>query len=105
MQMSRAMDAIAAALHGLAGGQGVLLHQSARDWRSATFTGARHSLSFAFDGDDAVAGGEAMLDALPSHAFAIPGQTVADIDVIHVQRRASPPRLEVDCSLLLLETP
>lgn len=99
------MNAVAAAVQALAGGQGTIVFQGARDWRSVTFNGARHALALAFDGEVAVIGGEAMLDALPAHEFAIPGHTVADIDVIHVQRRASPPRLEVDCELLLVETP
>ena len=66
--------------------------------------GTRHDVVLAFSGAEAVAAGEAFLDALPEHEFAIPRQLVADATVLSVEHTALPdPRLVVEVQLLLLE--
>jgi hypothetical protein len=72
-------------------------------WASITFAGARHRLELLFEGDDAVAAGEAFIEALPEHEFAIPGQLVADAAVMEVDHRLDSPRLAVSIELLLLD--
>lgn len=76
-----------------------------REWASATFSGARHSLDLlipAGDGDavlpDAVAG-------LPDHEFDLPGEIVADcaVTIGQRQRRADGcTRLTVHVELLTI---
>lgn len=92
------------ALLELGGGKGELVRHSERSWASVTFAGTRHSVVLCFTGTEAVAAGEAFIDALPDHEFAIPRQLVADAAVIAVEHAALPePRLEVTAELLLLE--
>ena len=92
------------ALLELGAGQAELLRHSERGWASVTFSGTRHSVVLAFCGMEAVAAGEAFIDALPDHEFAIPRQLVADAAVVRVDHTALPqPRLEVEVEMLLLE--
>jgi len=92
------------ALVGLADGQGEILRHDERPWASVTFEGARHSLALAFDGAAAIPAGEAFIEALPEHEFAIPGQLVAEARVTAVDQRLAPePRMEVTCEVLLLK--
>jgi hypothetical protein len=57
-----------------------------------------------FCGIDAVACGEDLIERLPDHEFAIPGQLVADATIAMVDHRfGAMERLEVTCVLLLLE--
>lgn len=92
------------ALLELGGGKGELVRHSERNWASVTFSGTRHSVVIVFTGAEAVAAGEAFIDALPDHEFAIPRQLVADAAVVAVEHTALPePRLEVTADLLLLE--
>lgn len=92
------------ALMELAGGKAELLRHSERSWASVTFSGTRHAVVLAFTGAEAVTAGEAYIDALPDHEFAIPRQLVADAAIISVEHSALPePRLEVTAELLLLE--
>ena len=89
----------------LALGQGKARIASHREtaWASITFAGTRHRLELLFEGD-AVAAGEAFIEALPEHEFAIPRQLVADAAVMEVDHRMTPePRLAVAVELLLLE--
>lgn len=91
-------------LMALAGGKAELLRHAERTWASATFSGTRHSVTLAFTGSEAVTAGEAFIDALPDHEFALPHQLVADAAVACVEHTALPePRLEVTAELLLLE--
>lgn len=92
------------ALFDLAQGQAELLRHSERNWASATFAGTRHNVTLAFNGTDAIAAGEALIEALPDHEFAIPAQLVADASVVSVDQAALPqPRMVVELELLLLE--
>ncbi|MFM5953874.1 MAG: hypothetical protein ACKOPE_06210 [Novosphingobium sp.] len=88
----------------LAGGKAELIRHAERNWASVTFSGTRHTVTLAFAGSEAVAAGEAFIDALPDHEFAIPRQLVADAAVVAAEHTALPePRLEVTVELLLLE--
>lgn len=113
---SRAMQAIVtrrprrpwmqllSALLGLAQGKAELLRHSERAWASVTFTGSRHAITLAFAGDEAVAAGEAFIEALPEHEFTISQQLVADAAVVAVEHTALPEaRLVVEVEVLLLE--
>lgn len=102
--IGRAGNALIAALIDLAGGEGELLAHGERTWASATYQGARHKLLLEFNGSAAVARGEAMCDALPTHEFKIPGWLVVDAQVRAVDRAyGAEPRLRVEAELLLLE--
>jgi hypothetical protein len=58
----------------------------------------------AFNGAEAVIAAEALIEALPDHEFAIPGQVVADALVVSVDQTALPqPRMLLELELLLLE--
>lgn len=93
-----------AALLELAQGKAELLRHSERAWASVTFSGTRHSVALAFSGAEAVAAGEAFIDALPDHEFVIPRQLVADAAVVRVDHTAQPElRLEVEVELVLLD--
>lgn len=73
-------------------------------WASATFSGARHRLECVFSGHQAMPAGEAFIDALPDHEFALPGQIVIDAQIVAVDHRLSPdPRMAVTVELLLVE--
>lgn len=92
------------ALLELGQGKAELLRHTDQPWASVTFSGSRHSISLAFSGSEAVAAGEALIDALPEHEFTIPRQLVADAAVVAVEHTLLPqPRLQVDLDILLLE--
>ncbi len=92
------------ALCQLAGNHAAVTVHTERPWASVTFEGARHAFELAFDGLEAVAAGEAFIEALPDHEFAVPGQLVADASVTAVDHRLLPaPRMTVTCELLLLK--
>jgi hypothetical protein len=97
-------DRVRAALMGLTGGAGTLLVHEEKAWASITFSGTRHEVVLEFCGIEAVSGGEALIERLPDHEFAIPGQLVADATVTKVDHRfGAMERLEVTAVLLLLE--
>ena len=92
------------ALLGLAGGKAELIRHSERAWASVTFSGTRHTVVLAFTGAEAVAAGEAFIDALPGHEFTLPRQLVADAAVTSAAHVLLPePKLSVEVELLLLE--
>ena len=85
-------------------GQAELLRHGESPWASVTFSGSRHRMALRFTGWAAVEAGERLIDALPDHEFAIPGQLVADAVIAQVSMEALPqPVLEVEVELLLLE--
>ncbi len=97
-------DRVRAALQGLADGAGATLSHDEKAWASITFSGTRHELVLEFCGADAVAGGETLIERLPDHEFAIPGQLVADATITAVDHRfGAMERLTVTVVLLLLE--
>lgn len=88
----------------LAQGKAELIRHGERSWASATFSGTRHTVVLSFTGLEAVAAGEALIELLPDHEFAIPRQLVADANVIAVDHTALPqPHLQLEVELLLLE--
>jgi hypothetical protein len=92
------------ALLDLAEGEAELVRHAERAWASVTFSGTRHSVVLAFTGTDAVAIGEQVIDALPDHEFAIPGQLVADAAVVRAEHALLPqPRLEIEIEVLMLD--
>lgn len=97
-------DRVRAALMELSGGRGTVLAHGETAWASITFTGSRHEVVLEFCGAEAVACGEELIERLPDHEFALPGQLVADATVTEVDHRfGAMERLEVTAVLLLLE--
>ncbi len=97
-------DRVRAALAGLAGGHGTVLAHEEKAWASITFSGTRHEVVLEFCGPEAVAGGEELIERLPDHEFALPGQLVADAAITKVDHRfGAMERLEITAVLLLLE--
>ena len=97
-------DRVRAALMELTGGRGTMLAHAEKAWASITFAGTRHEVVLEFCGPEAVAAGEELIERLPDHEFAIPGQLVADATVTKVDHRfGAMERLEVTAVLLLLE--
>jgi hypothetical protein len=97
-------DRLREALLALAGGQARIASHRETAWASITFAGTRHRLELLFEGAEVIAAGEAFIEALPEHEFAIPRQLVADAAVSEVDHRLGPePRLAVAVELLLLE--
>jgi hypothetical protein len=97
-------DRVRAALKGLAGGHGTLVSHDEKAWASITFSGTRHAVVLEFCGPEAVAGGEELIERLPDHEFALPGQLVADATITAVDHRfGAMERLEVTAVMLLLE--
>jgi hypothetical protein len=97
-------DRVRAALMGLTAGHGTLLTHEEKAWASITFSGTRHEVVLEFSGPEAVVGGEELIERLPDHEFAIPGQLVADATVTAVDHRfGAVERLKVTVLLLLLE--
>lgn len=97
-------DRVRTALMQLTGGAGTLLGHEEKAWASITFTGTRHEVVLEFCGAEAVARGEELIERLPDHEFALPGQLVADATITKVDHRfGAMERLEVTAALLLLE--
>ena len=97
-------DRVRSALMQLTGGVGTVLTHEEKAWASITFTGTRHEVVLEFCGPDAVVGGEDLIERLPDHEFALPGQLVADATITKVDHRfGAMERLEVTAVLLLLE--
>lgn len=92
------------ALLDLTRGLGELVSHHEHPWASVTFSGTRHTLTFAFNGDEAMAAAEDFIACLPEHEFAIPGQLVADAVIVAVEHGVLPlPHLTVSAELLLLD--
>ena len=99
----RTDEALVNALRALAQGHGELITHAQRSWASITFAGARHQITLAFDGAEAVAGGEQLIAELPEADLQVPRHLVADAAIDGTMHRAAPPRLVVDVEILLLE--
>lgn len=97
-------DRVRTGLMQLTVGQGTVLSHAEKAWASITFAGTRHEVVMEFCGAEAVAAGEELIERLPDHEFALPGQLVADATVTKVDHRfGAMERLEVTAVLLLLE--
>jgi len=85
------------------GGKGSLISHEERPWASATFAGSRQRFTLEFEGEDPIAGGEALIAQLPDHEFAVPGHLVADAAVVSVEHSLTGiPRMLIECDILLL---
>lgn len=92
------------ALLDLADGKAELIRHAEQAWASATFSGTRHTIMLGFGGTDAITAGEALIDALPEHEFALPRHIVADAAVIAVEHWMLPEqRMTVEIELLVLD--
>lgn len=92
------------ALAALAGGEAQILRHSEQAWASITFSGARHSVEMVFEGIRAAKAGELFIAELPDHEFSIPGQLVADAEILSVDHTMLPDiRVVVKAELLLLQ--
>lgn len=97
-------ERVRAALGKLAAGRGAIISHEETAWASITFSGTRHQVVIEFTGTDAVVAGEDLMEQLPDHEFAIPGQLVADAAITAVDHLFGPEeRLTLTCVLLLLE--
>lgn len=82
---------------------GISIHRE-MPWASITFAGTRHHVTMCFNGDGAIEAGERFIAALPDHEFAIPGQIVAEAQIVKVEHELLPdPKLRVRMELLLLD--
>lgn len=86
----------------LALGLGLMVLHEQCSWSGGTFSGVRHRLLWAFEGDE-VRGGEHLTARLEEHDFDVPGHLVAKAEVTDVIYRADPPRLEVRLEILVLD--
>ena len=97
-------DRVREALLSISNGHGTMLTHEEKSWASITFAGTRHEVVLEFCGPEAVAAGEELIERLPDHEFALPGQLVADATISKVDHRfGAMERLEVTAVLLLLE--
>ena len=58
-----------------------------RSWASATFTGARHELTFRVNGERAKAEADAFLSNLSAAEFELRGHVMADIALVSEERK------------------
>lgn len=97
-------DRLREALFSLSGQCANCVKHEESAWSSITFSGTRHEITLAFEGAEAVAHGEELMELLPEHEFTIPGQLVADATIREVDHRFGlHERLEITAVLLLLE--
>ncbi len=92
------------AVEKLAGSEARITIHTEAPWASITFAGTRHRIELLFDGTAAIPAGEAFIDALPDHEFALPRHLVAEARITEVDHRLAPdPRMTVRAEILLLE--
>ncbi len=97
-------DRLQDTLLSLADGKGRIVAHEEKAWASITFAGTRHTLTIEFEGCDAIAAGEQLIEVLPDYEFNIPGQLVAEANVDAVNHTLHPaPGMVVTLVLLLLE--
>jgi len=97
-------ERLAEALFALAGGHGAVLIHRETPWASITFSGSRHHLVLSFAGIEAIEPGERFIAALPDHEFNLPGQLVAEAQLVEVEHVLLPqPTMRVSVELLLLD--
>ena len=100
---SRDALAVLNAVMALAGSYARLLVHSERPWHSATFSGFRLCPTFCFEGEEAVAAGEAFIARLDEAEIRLPRLLVVDISLAYASREMVPVcRLTVQVELLLL---
>ena len=74
-------------------------------WASATFTGARHALSFRLEGEDAEAEADGFIDGLEEREFDLRGHVLADLALVSQSRTSGPggPRVQIALEALTVE--
>ena len=96
---SRLVDAVAALAVA-----GILTDHCEIAWASITFAGTRHSMTWFFNGAEAVESGEALVATLPDHEFQIPGYLVADATIVEISSGQLPePTMIVKVDILVLD--
>ncbi|KEO91919.1 hypothetical protein EH31_04405 [Erythrobacter longus] len=97
-------DRVREALLNLSASRATCVKHEEKAWSSITFAGTRHEVTLRFEGAEAVAIGEELIECLPEHEFTIPGQLVADATITEVDHRfGMHERMIVTAVLLLLE--
>lgn len=97
-------DRLREALINLSGQCATCVKHEEKAWSSITFSGTRHEVTLRFEGAEAVANGEELMELLPEHEFSIPGELVADATIREVDHRfGMHERLVITVVLLLLE--
>ena len=74
-----------------------------RSWASATFTGARHELSFRIEGEGAGAAADTFLATLSAAEFDLRGHILADIALVAEERSESGGRVRISLEALSVE--
>jgi hypothetical protein len=74
-----------------------------RSWASATFTGARHELSFRIEGPGAAVAAEAFLANLRAAEFDLRGHILADIARVAEERADDGDRVRISLEALTVE--
>ncbi len=99
----RAGRRVLAALQEMVGTCAELLAMEERPWASATFSGARHTITLRFTGSEDCETADGFIEALPEHEFGLPGLLVADAQVRSVIFDSLPqPTMTITAELLLL---
>jgi|GEM_PF-141935 len=97
-------DRLREALMKISGQCATCVKHEEKAWSSITFSGTRHEVTLRFEGAEAVAHGEELIECLPDHEFTLPGQLVADATIREVDHRfGMHERLVITAVLLLLE--
>lgn len=83
--------------------RGRLVSHSETEWKSATFSGARHNFTIRFDGPGSHTFAEALIETIGNDDITIKGHLVADL-TIPAQRFVSEPECyaEIDVAALTL---
>ena len=74
-----------------------------RSWASATFTGARHELTFRIAGEGARAAADAFLANLSAAEFKLRGHIMADIALLWEERMDGEDALRISLEALTVE--
>lgn len=74
-----------------------------RSWASATFTGARHELSFRISGEGAAAAADHFIDHLQAAEFDLRGHVMADIALVSDERRDDDDVIRISLEALTVE--
>jgi hypothetical protein len=74
-----------------------------RSWASATFSGARHELTFRIEGAGAGAAADAFLAGLREAEFSLRGHILADIALVSDERREAEDTVTISLEALTVE--
>jgi len=96
-------DRVREALLNLSASRATCVKHEEKAWSSITFAGTRREVTLRFEGAEAVAIGEELIECLPEHEFTIPGQLVADATITEVDHRFGMHERMIVTAVLLLE--